>query len=196
MLIQHFNVEADRLLAGKRVQVAADRVHLARDALRRSGLGAREHHVLHKCEMPFSSAISCREPARTHTPIATERTFSIRSVRMVNPFGRTVRSTLRSFTIISPARSVAADTSPRKARTCHSADAGASDPHIPRKNALCLPVAGLLSRCRLIPEFRQSLCLNHHPGQRGELLHFRLSRAGIGSDCCPIYGATAIRPFV
>ena len=48
MLIQHFNVEADRLFARKGVQVAADRVHLARNALRRPRLGALEHHVFHK----------------------------------------------------------------------------------------------------------------------------------------------------
>ena len=48
MLIQHFNVKADRLFARECVQVSADRVDLARNALRGSRLGPFENHVLHK----------------------------------------------------------------------------------------------------------------------------------------------------
>ena len=39
-------VEADHLLGGEGVHVAADRVDLGCDALRRAVLGALEHHVL------------------------------------------------------------------------------------------------------------------------------------------------------
>ena len=48
VLVQHLDVEADGLLAGKGVQVAADRVHLARNVLGRAGLGTLEDHVFHK----------------------------------------------------------------------------------------------------------------------------------------------------
>src|ERR1700733_12596732 len=49
--------------------------------------------------MPFTSGSSCREPARIHTPMATDRMCSMRSVRIVKPEGRTVRRMLRSVTI-------------------------------------------------------------------------------------------------
>ncbi len=52
MLIQHLDVEADGFLARKGVQVAADRVHFARNPLRRSRLGSLEHHVFHKMRDP------------------------------------------------------------------------------------------------------------------------------------------------
>jgi hypothetical protein len=46
MLIQHFNVEADRFLAGKGVHIAADRVDLAGNVLRCPVARPLEHHVL------------------------------------------------------------------------------------------------------------------------------------------------------
>ncbi len=45
MLIENLEVEADGLFAGERVQVAADRVHLARNALGGSRLRSLEDHV-------------------------------------------------------------------------------------------------------------------------------------------------------
>ncbi len=49
-----------------------------------------------KCEMPFVSGSSFREPAFSHTPIDTERMWSICSVRMVSPLGKTSRWIVRS----------------------------------------------------------------------------------------------------
>ena len=48
VLGQRLDVEADGLLAGEGVQVAADRVHLAGNVLGGAGAGALEEHVLHK----------------------------------------------------------------------------------------------------------------------------------------------------
>src|SRR5215469_18085729 len=45
MLIQDLNVEADGLLAGEGIHVSANRVHLARNRLRRTCSRALEHHV-------------------------------------------------------------------------------------------------------------------------------------------------------
>ncbi len=44
-----------------------------------------------KWEMPLVSAGSQREPDLTHTPMATERIYSMRSVRTIRPLGNTVR---------------------------------------------------------------------------------------------------------
>ena len=46
MVGERFDVEADRLLAGEGVEIAADRVHLAGDVLRRAGARTFEEHVL------------------------------------------------------------------------------------------------------------------------------------------------------
>jgi len=46
VLIQDFHVEANGLLAGKGIEIAADGVHFARDPLRRARLGPLEDHVL------------------------------------------------------------------------------------------------------------------------------------------------------
>jgi hypothetical protein len=48
MVGQRLDVEADGLLAGEGVQVAADRVHLAGNVLRGAGACALEEHVFHK----------------------------------------------------------------------------------------------------------------------------------------------------
>ena len=46
VLVEDLGVEAHQLLAGEGVQVAADRIHRARDSLRRAAGGALEQHVL------------------------------------------------------------------------------------------------------------------------------------------------------
>ncbi len=46
VLVEHLDVEADGLLAGEGVEVAADGVDLAGDVLRGAGGGALEDHVL------------------------------------------------------------------------------------------------------------------------------------------------------
>jgi len=43
-----------------------------------------------KCEMPFCSGVSRREPLPTQTPAETERTYDIASVIMRRPFGSVV----------------------------------------------------------------------------------------------------------
>ncbi len=52
-----------------------------------------------KCEMPFISGVSHREPDLIHTPMATERRCSMRSVSTIRPFGNTVRRRFRSVFI-------------------------------------------------------------------------------------------------
>ncbi len=52
-----------------------------------------------KCEIPLTSGVSQREPDLTHTPIATERRWSMRSVSTIRPFGNTVRRIFRSTVI-------------------------------------------------------------------------------------------------
>ena len=44
-----------------------------------------------KCEMPLTLGSSWREPDFTQIPIDTERMWSICSVRMVSPLGKTSR---------------------------------------------------------------------------------------------------------
>ncbi len=48
MLVQDLDVEADGFLAGEGVEVAADSVHFAGDALGGARFGALEDHVLDK----------------------------------------------------------------------------------------------------------------------------------------------------
>ena len=48
MVGKRLDVEADSLLAGKGVQIAANRVHLAGDMLGAAGARSLEEHVLHK----------------------------------------------------------------------------------------------------------------------------------------------------
>ena len=43
---------------------------------------------------------SQREPDLIHTPIATERIYSMRSVSTIRPFGNTVRRRFRSVVIV------------------------------------------------------------------------------------------------
>ena len=49
-----------------------------------------------KCEMPLTSGSSLREPAFSQIPIDTERMWSMRSVIIVSPLGRTSRWIVRS----------------------------------------------------------------------------------------------------
>src|ERR1035438_1005643 len=50
-----------------------------------------------KCERPFSSALSRREPLETQIPTETERTCGIASVITLIPFGRVVVRMSRSL---------------------------------------------------------------------------------------------------
>src|SRR5689334_22691077 len=50
--------------------------------------------------MPLVSAASPREPDLIHTPMATDRKWSMRSVRTIRPLGSTVRRRLRSIVIV------------------------------------------------------------------------------------------------
>ena len=46
MFVQNFDVEADAFLGGKRIDVSANRIHLAGNGLGRAVLGTFEYHVL------------------------------------------------------------------------------------------------------------------------------------------------------
>src|SRR5271165_6492117 len=59
-----------------------------------------------KWEMPLVSAGSQREPDLIHTPIATERRYSMRSVRTIRPFGNTVRRRFLSGLFIIDSNSI------------------------------------------------------------------------------------------
>ena len=86
VLVEHLEVERGVLLGGEGVHVAADRVDLGRDPLRRAVLGALEHHVLDEvadAARRLRSRGGCR--ACSHTPIATLRTSGIASVTRVRP---------------------------------------------------------------------------------------------------------------
>src|SRR5271166_420983 len=48
MLVQYLDVEADRLLTGEGIHIAADGVHLPRDVFGRAARRALEHHVLYE----------------------------------------------------------------------------------------------------------------------------------------------------
>jgi hypothetical protein len=100
VLGQRLDVEADGLLAGEGVQVAADRVHLAGNVLRGAGTGALEEHVLDKVGDAVGLGGSQREPDLIHTPMATERIYSMRSVSTIRPLGSTVRRRFRSVVIV------------------------------------------------------------------------------------------------
>ena len=52
MVRQRLHVEANGLFAGECIEVAADRVHLARNVLRGPRTRALEEHVLHKVRNP------------------------------------------------------------------------------------------------------------------------------------------------
>src|ERR1700721_1240385 len=57
--------------------------------------------------MPLVSAGSHREPDLIQIPMATERKCSMRSVRTIRPFGRTVRRRFRSvFMAVGPSSSI------------------------------------------------------------------------------------------
>ena len=53
-----------------------------------------------KWEMPLEAATSQREPDLIHTPMATERINSMRSVRIIRPFGNTVRRRFLSVLMV------------------------------------------------------------------------------------------------
>ena len=52
MLVEHFRVEADQLLGGERVQIAADRIDGARDILGGTPRRPLEQHVLDEVGEP------------------------------------------------------------------------------------------------------------------------------------------------
>ena len=88
MLGEHARVEAHHFLCGKRVEHSADAVHFARDVLRAAPPRPLNTMCSMKCEMPFSSAGSRRDPVRSQTPTETEWKYSIGSVITTSPFGR------------------------------------------------------------------------------------------------------------
>ncbi len=78
VLVEHLHVEADGLLAGKRVQVAADAVDLARNVLRGPVRSALKDHVLDKMRDPvhFRRFVArARADPRTHRDRAHVRHF-------------------------------------------------------------------------------------------------------------------------
>src|ERR1035441_2192660 len=69
MLVQNFDVEADRFFAGEGVHVAADGIHLACDVLSGAVGGGLEHHVFSQMRDGIHSGISMAR-AEAVAPIA------------------------------------------------------------------------------------------------------------------------------
>jgi len=74
MLVEDLDVEADGLLAGEGVEIAADGVDLAGELLAEREVVPLKTMCSTKCEMPFSACGSSREPESIQTPMETERT--------------------------------------------------------------------------------------------------------------------------
>ena len=89
VLVEHLDVVAGVFLGRERVELAADRVDRLRDVFGRSRAVPLKSMCSTKCAMPPRSAVSCREPRVSQTPMLTERTCVIRSVRMRRPLSRT-----------------------------------------------------------------------------------------------------------
>ena len=92
VLVEHLDVVAGVFLRGERVELAADRIDRLGDVFggpRRVPLNSM---CSTKCAMPPRSAVSWRDPRVSQTPMLTERTCVIRSVRMRRPLSRTSRT--------------------------------------------------------------------------------------------------------
>jgi len=76
--------------------------------------------------MPLVSAGSQREPDLIQTPMATERRCSMRSVKTVRPFGKTVRRRFLSVFVIIQSDSIVGDLGSVGVQDCSE-----------RGNALC-----------------------------------------------------------
>ncbi len=195
MLIQHFNVEADCLLARKCVQVAADRVHLARNPLRRPRLGSLEHHVFHK----MRDAVQLRglmPRTRSHPHAHCHRAHVVhvlcqngQPIREDRPFHTTfVHHKFRRSVLRWSDRHVSARS------TC--VPLSRMPEHFPAAMKMLYPclLPGRFDAigCRIAVRASVWVAIRTNGGA---LLHFRLCRPGIGSDVCPAGGATAVWPF-
>ena len=93
------DVVARVLLAGERVELAADAVDLGRDVARgRAALGALEEHVLGEMGDAADLGVSKREPAANMTKHETDWAWGIDAVRTRMP----LLSVLRSKTAMGP----------------------------------------------------------------------------------------------
>src|ERR1017187_6840405 len=102
ILIQNLDIEADALFSGESVEVAADGVDLSRELVGRARSGALEDHMLDKVGYAIEG-----EPESIQTPIETERTWGMLSVRTSRPLGRRVRRMLRAGDVVALAARVA-----------------------------------------------------------------------------------------
>ena len=87
------DVVAGVLLAGERVELAADRVDLAGDVARRRPPPVPLKNMCSaKCAIPFVSAVSYREPAASMTKHETDCACGIGAVSTRRPFDSEWRS--------------------------------------------------------------------------------------------------------
>ena len=91
---QHARVIGRALDAGRRIEIAADRLDLLGDLPRGAPRVPLNAMCSRKCEMPFSSGCSSRLPAPTHTPSEALCRCGIASVTTVSPEGSRVTSML------------------------------------------------------------------------------------------------------
>ena len=92
VLVEHLDVVAGVFLRREGVDLPADRIDRLGDVLGAARRVPLKSMCSTKCAMPLCSAVSWREPRVSQTPMLTERTCGIRSVRRRRPFGRTSRT--------------------------------------------------------------------------------------------------------
>ena len=92
VLVEHLDVIAGVFLRRKRVHLAADGVDRLRDVLGAARGVPLNSMCSTKCAMPLCSCGSWREPRASQTPMLTERTCGICSVRRRRPLGSTSRT--------------------------------------------------------------------------------------------------------
>ena len=90
VLVEHLDVVAGVFLRGERVELSADRIDGLGDVFGSAASPVPLKSMCStKCAMPPRSALSCREPRVSQTPMLTDLTCVIRSVRMRRPLSRT-----------------------------------------------------------------------------------------------------------
>ncbi len=95
VLIENLGVEADQLLGGEGVEIAAESVHARAMSSAERLVVPLNSMCSMKWEMPFCSGVSRREPEPIQMPTETERTCGMASVITRTPLASVVISISR-----------------------------------------------------------------------------------------------------